>query len=229
MLRRTLSVIGVALLLFILQSCRGKPEADLLERYFHAVSLNDVTTMSTMAIKPVDMEYESWKIVKSTEERIEPATLPELNKKEKEAKKALEDHVAPTVEAQDALYIAQDKLDTARTRAARRAAQKEVDEAQKKFEEEREIHRQLQKAYNDAKAEAAEEEEIALFSLGVQELPNIRDMEGDVHFKDVEVQVNQKAGVKNYIFRLRRYILRDKDLGITRRGQWKIVFIEPLE
>ncbi|MFQ6070198.1 MAG: hypothetical protein ACE5LC_06700 [Candidatus Aminicenantales bacterium] len=229
MFKKTLSVIGVALLLFILQSCGGKPEADILERYFHAVSLNDVTTMSTMAIEPVAMEYENWKIVKSGEERVEPAILPDLDKKEKEAKKALEDHVGPTVEAQDALYIAQDKLDTARTRAARRAAQREVDEAQKKFDEEREIHRQLQKTYNDAKAEAAQEEEIALFSLGVRELPNIRSMEGDVHFKDVEVQITQKAGVKNYIFRLRRYILSDKDLGITRRGQWKIVSIELIE
>lgn len=229
MLKKTLSVIGVVLLLFVLQSCQGKPEETLLQRYFHAVSLNDVTTMSTIALEPVALEYESHKIVKSSEERVEPATLPELDKKEKEFKKKLEDHVGPTVDAQEALYDAQDRLDTARTRAARRAAQKDVEEAQAKFDEEREIHKQLQKDYNEAKAAAAKEEEIALFSLRAGELPNIRDMEGDVYFREAEVKIETKTGTKNYNFYFRRYILKDEALGTTHRGQWIIVSQEPID
>lgn len=229
MIKKALSVIGVVLLLFLLHSCGGKTEQTLLKSYFHAVTLNDNTTMATMALKPVALEYESWNIVSSGEERLEAASLSELNKKEMELKKELEDHVGPTVEAQDALYVAQDKLDTARTKAARAAAQKELEETQRKFEEEREIHRQLQKAYNDAKAESSKEEEISLFSLGAGELPNIRDMQGEVSFKDVQVRLGTKSGTKNYMFRLRRYVLRDEDQGRRYSGRLVIVSIEPIE
>jgi len=228
MYKKTLSVIGVVLLLFVLQSCQSKPEKALLERYFHAITLNDVTTMSTIAIEPVAIKMQGWKIVSVGEEKIEPASLPELDRKEKELKKKVEDHVGPTVEADDALYAAKEKLAATRTRAARRAAQKEVDAAQAKFDKEREIHKQLQKAYNEARAAAAREEEIATFSLGAGELPNIRDMQGEVYSKDVEVAIETESGTKNYNFRLRRYVLKDESLNRTYRGRWIIVAIEPL-
>jgi hypothetical protein len=228
MLRKNLPVIGIVLLLFLLQSCAQKPEESLLKRYFHAVSLNDVTTMSTMALEPVALEATSWKIVKASEENINPANLPELEKMEKDYKKKLEEHVGPTVDADDALYGAKEKLRTARTRAARSAAQREVDAAQVKFDEEREIHRQLQRNYNEAKAAAAREEEISTFSLGAGDLPNIREMQGEVHSMEVEVMLETKTGAKNYSFWLRRYNLRDETLGRAYRGRWIIVVIEPL-
>jgi hypothetical protein len=228
MLRKSLPMIAIVLLLFLLQSCAQKPEEGVLKRYFHAVSLNDVTTMSTIALEPVDMEATSWKIVKGSEERVNPANLPELDKLEKDYKKKLEDHVGPTVDADDALYAAKEKLRTARTRAARSAAQREVEEAQVKFDEEREIHRQLQRNYNEAKAAAAREEEISSFSLGAGELPNIREMKGEVRAKEVEVMIQTEAGAKNYNFWLRKYDLSDETLGRHFRGRWIIVVIESL-
>lgn len=229
MFRKSLPLIGIVLLLFLLQSCAQKPEEGVLKRYFHAVSLNDVTTMSTIALEPTAMEATSWKIVKASEEKVNPANLPELEKMEKEFKKKLEEHVSPTVDADDALYAAKEKLRTARTRAARRAAQREVDEAQVKFDEEREIHRQLQRNYNEAKAAAAREEEISTFSLGAGELPNIRELQGELHSKEVEVMLQTKAGTKSYNFWLRMYDLRDETLGRHYRGRWIIVAIEPLD
>ncbi len=77
-------------------------------------------TMSTMAVEPISIEVESWKIVSVTEENIAPATLPEMNKTELELKKKLEDHVGPVTDADDALYGAQEELKAARTGAARR-------------------------------------------------------------------------------------------------------------
>lgn len=229
MARKGLSVIGIVLILFLLQSCAQKPEEGVLKRYFHAVSLNDLTTMSTIALEPVAVEATSWKILKASDEEIEPANLPDLEKMEKEFKKKLEEHVGPTVDADDALYAAKEKLRTARTRAARRAAQREVDEAQVKFDEEREIHRQLQRNYNEAKAAAAREEEISIFSLGAGELPNIRELQGELHSKEVEVMLQTKAGTKSYNFWLRMYDLRDETLGRHYRGRWIIVAIEPLD
>jgi len=226
--KKTLSVIGVVLLLFILQSCASKPEEGVLKRYFHAMSLNDVTTMSTIALEPVAMEATGWKIVNVEEEKVQTAVLPELDKMERENKRKLEEHVGPTMDADDGLYEAKERLKAARTRAARRAAQKAVDEAQVIFDEEREIHRQLQKAYNDAKAAGAREEEISGFSLGAGDVPNIRSMQGEVQSKEVEVKIETKSGEKNYNFWLRRYSLRDEALNRTYRGRWVIIVIEPL-
>jgi len=229
MARKIWPAVGIVLLLAVLTSCSTHPEEGLLKRYFSALQLNDRTTLSTMALEPVDLEAEDWKIITVSEEQVAPCPLPEMNQKELELKKKLESHVGPTLDAEDALYEAKEKLKNARTRSARRAAQKEVEEAQAKYDEERELHRQLQKDYNEAQAVAREEEEIASFSLGMGRLPNIRDLTGEVFAKEVDVRVTGKEeGTRDYRFYLRRYVLTDETLNLTHRGRWIIVKIEPL-
>ena len=227
--RKIFSVLGIILLLSVLNSCSSRPEEGLLKRYFSALTLNDRTTLSTMAIEPISIDaQDGWEIINVTEEEIAPAQLPEMDKKEKELKKNLEDHVGPTLDLEDAVYEAKEKLKNARTAAARRAAQSEVDETQAAFDEERERHSQMQKEFNDAAAAARKEEEIAEFSLGAGNLPNIRDLTGDVHSLEVDVRAIGQAGTKDYRFYLRRYILTDETLNLTHRGRWIIVKIEPL-
>jgi hypothetical protein len=230
MLRKIFSVMGIILLLSVLNSCSARPEEGLLKRYFSALTLNDRTTLSTMAIEPISIDaQDGWEIINVTEEKIEPAQLPAEDKTEKELKKNLEDHVGPTLDLEDALYEANENLKNARTAAAKRAAQKEVDEAQAKYDEEREKHAQMQKDYNDATATARKEEEIAEFSLGARNLPNIRELTGDVHSMEVDVRAKGQAGTKDYRFYLRRYILMDETLNLPHRGRWIIVKIEPLD
>ncbi len=229
MLRKIFSVMGIILLLSVLNSCSSRPEQGLLKRYFSALTLNDRTTLSTMAIEPISIDAQNgWEIISVTEEKVEPAQLPEMERTEKELKKNLEDHVGPTLDLEDALYEAKEKQKNARTAAARRAAQKEVDEAQAKYDEERERHSELQKEYNDATAAARKEEETAEFSLGAGNLPNIRELTGNVHSMDVDVRARGESGSKDYRFYLKRYILTDETLNITHRGRWIIVKIEPL-
>ncbi len=227
--RKIFSVMGIILLLSVLNSCSSRPEEGLLKRYFSALTLNDRTTLSTMAIEPISIDAQNgWEIINATEEEITPAQLPEMDKKEKELKKELEDHVGPTLDLEDALYEAKEKQKNARTAAARRAAQRGVDEAQAAYDEERERHSQMQKEYNDAVAEARKEEEIAEFSLGAGNLPNTRDLTGDVYSMEVDVRATGQDGAKDYRFYLRRYILMDETLNLPHRGRWIIVKIEPL-
>jgi hypothetical protein len=95
---------------------------------------------------------------------------------------------------------------------------------QAKFDEEREVHRQLQREYNEAKAAAQREKDTAIFSLGAGEIANIMDLAGTVHSKDVDVKVTSKDDkVTTYRFNLRRYELRDEGANLTRRGRWIIV------
>ncbi|MBM3285374.1 MAG: hypothetical protein FJY81_05825 [Candidatus Aminicenantes bacterium] len=232
MRRKGLIFLGVVSFLFImltLQGCKSQPEKGLLERYFHAISLRDTMTMSTMAFEPTTIDVQSWEILNVSEERISPATLPELNLKEMELKKKLEEHVGPVMDAEDALYAAQEELKAARTSAAKAAAKKKADEMQAEFDRIRENHRELQRQYNEAKSAAQKEQEISIFSLGAGEVPNIRDLTGTVHSKDVDLEIMGKDGqARTYRFHLKRYELKDETLNLTRRGRWVIVKFEPI-
>jgi len=228
---KSISLVALSLLLvvFFLQSCQSKPEEGVLKRYFHAVALNDKTTMGSMAMELIEMDVESWKIVSSSEEIIEPAPLPDLNAKELELKKKVEESVSITVEAKEDLDDAIFEMENARTRTARRVAQQRVDELQAKYEEIRENHNQVQADYSEAKNAATREESIVNFSIGAGDLPNIRDLTGDFHKKEVVIEVKGKEGTKKYQTYIRRYVLQDEALNMTRRGRWIIVKFEPIE
>jgi hypothetical protein len=232
MRRKGLIILGAVAALFIiasLQSCKSTPEKGLLQRYFNAISLKDTTTMSTMAFEPTSIDAASWEIVSVSEEKIEPTKLVELGTAELEFKKKLEGHVGPVKDAEDALSGAQEEQKAARTGAARAAAKRNVDEMQAKFDQEREIHRQLQREYNESKAAAQREKDLSIFSLGAGELANIMDLIGTVHTKDVDVRITGRDGtVTNYRFNLRRYELRDEGANLTRRGRWIIVKFAPV-
>ena len=226
MKRKSLSAIGVILLLFVLQSCTSHPEEGLLKRYFSAIALNDVTTMSTMAVEPISMDVESWEIISVSEEKIEPASLPEMNRLELELKKKVEESVGITLDAKDELLDAEYERDQARTRAARRAAQNKIKGLQATYDEIYATHQQLQTDYNEAKAATAREEQIASFSLGAGDITNIRDLTGQVHSKEVDIKVVGKEATKNYKLYLMMYNLKDEVLNVNRRGQWKIIKFE---
>ncbi len=229
MMKKTLFVIGLLVAFLIIQGCTSKPEQSLLSRYFNAVTLNDNDTMSSMALDPFQPEMTSWKIVSISPEKIEPATLPDLNKAEIEAKKAQDAQVGPTLDADSLLKDAQDEKDLARSAAGKAAAQRKIDELQLKYDAENGKMQELKKAYNAAKAAAAAEEEMTMFSLGERELPTVRELTGNVHSKDLVVAITTKAGgTKNYKLTIKQYLLQDEVNKIPRRGQWKILRFEPV-
>ena len=232
MRRNSLSLFGVILIisLFFLQSCQAKPEHGVLKRYFQAVKMNDKTTMGNMALQPISPDFASWEITAATEDKITPYDLSELNQKELELKKQVEESVIITMNAKDEVDDALFEMENARTRAARRAAQQKVDEFQVKYEEQRKKHDQVQIDYSAAKAAAAREEELASFSLGAGEVPNIRELTGNIHSKEVDVKITLISGdIKNVRCYLMRYMLEDETLNLPRRGRWKILKFEDLD
>jgi type IV secretory pathway VirB10-like protein len=229
MRKRTLIVIGVFLAFFVAQGCTSAPEKTLLKKYFNAVMMNDNDTMSSMALEPFQPELGSWSIVSIGTEKAESATLPELNRAEIEAKKLQDAQIGPTIDADTALKDAQYEMDTSRTAAGKAAAKRKVDELQKAYDIENAKMQDLKKAYNAAKAAAAAEEEMTMFSLGARELPVVRDLTGEVRSKEVEVAITNRAGVtKNYKLFMRQYELRDEANNIRHPGRWVIIKFEPL-
>jgi hypothetical protein len=228
MKRKILSIMGVILVLFAIQSCSSSPEKSLLSKYFNALMLRDSVTLSTMALEPVDIAVDSWEIVTIGEESVEPATLPDLNKKELDLKKAVEDSVGTTLDARDTWDDAVYEEENARTRAARRAAKVKADDLKVKYDEILEQHRNLQREYNEAKAAAAKEEEISVFSLGYKadDVPLVRDFTGDVHFKEVDIKIVSEGETKNYKVYMRKYMLKNEASGRSYRGRWVILRFE---
>ncbi len=173
------------------------------------------------------MEQQQW-LGQISEEVIEPASLPGLNKEELEFKKRVEDSVGITMEAREILLDAEYERDNARTRRAKNALQKKVDELDAKYKEIRAKHDQIQIDYNMAKSASSKEEEITNFSLNAGNIPNLRELTGEAHFIEVELKIQGKEGTKNYKFYLRKYNLKDELLNLSRRGRWVIVKIEQL-
>lgn len=226
--RKTLVLFGILLAFFVVQSCSSNPERALLSRYFNAVTMNDNATMASMALEPAQWEVASWEVVSVSPEKTEPVTLPDLNKKEMEAKKAQDAQIGPTMDADAALANAKDELDLARTAGAKAIAKKKVDEAQAKYDEEYGKMKELKKAYTDAKNAAAMEEQVTLFSLGERELAGVRDLTGTVHSKDVVVKIKTKQGaVKNYKLPMRMYEVKT-DSGMRHPSRWVIIRFEPV-
>lgn len=222
--RKSLSLIGIFLVMVFMQSCSSDPEKNLLDMYFHADSLGDIATMSAMAISPISIKADSYEILSVTEEVIEPATLPDLNKKYLDIKKQVEDSIGITLAASDELDNAKFAEETTRTAAAKRAARTKVNAAQTKYDEQYEKHKNNQIEKNDAEAEAQKEEEITLFSLGIKELLNVRDLTGEVSFKEVTLRTVGDEGTKDYKFFLRMYTLQDFP-----KGRYIIVSIVALD
>jgi hypothetical protein len=227
MKNKSLWLIGLTILAILAYSaCSSAPEKTLVDKYFHAVSMKDNQTMAAMAVEPLAIEAANYQVVNITPEKVEPAILPELNKKELEAKKKMDDHVGPVVDAKDALDTAKEELDNARTAGAKSALKKKVDELQAKYDAEYNLHKELQKQYTETKEVTAKEEEITLFSLGIRNLPTVRDMQGEVHSKELILNVKTKAGAeKKYKVLLRRYLLKD-EAGKPYNGRWIIVKFE---
>jgi hypothetical protein len=191
--------------------------------------MNDNDTMSSMALEPFQPELGSWSMVSIGPEKIEPASLPALNTAEIEAKKLQDAQIGPTIDADGALKDAQFEKDTSRSAAGKAAAQRKIDELQAKYDIENGKMQDTKKAYNAAKTAASAEEEMTMFSLGARELPNVRELTGDVHSKEVEVSITTRSGsTKNYRLYMRQYLLKDETNNPPHRGQWKIIKFEPL-
>lgn len=229
MRKKVFLVIGLMVAFLVVTACSPAPEKNLLSRYFNAMTLNDNQTMASMALQPIQIELDSWEILSVGPETITPARLADLNARELELKKELEGNIGPTVEAKDLLDIAQEDMDTARTSGARAAAKRKVDELQAKYDAQYARHRGLQQNYNDAKTATAAEEEMTKFSLGVRELATIRELTGNVHSKEVEVGIRNKAGATlKYRLFMKQYALRDEVNNLRHNGRWVIIKFEPI-
>ncbi len=230
-MKRSLTLVfGLITALVVLQSCSAPPEKGLLTRYFHASSMNDNDTMSAMAIEPLQVDVDSWSLLSVSTEKIEPFNMSGLDAKEVQMKKDLENHVGPTMDAKDVLDVAKEALDMSRTAGAKAANKQKVDALQAKYDAEYQKHKDLQQAYNDAKKASSDEEAMAMFSLGVTDMPTIRSLTGQSHTKEVVVNIKLKSGgAKKFKVFMKKYDLKDEAANMRHTGRWIITRFERID
>lgn len=226
--RKALSFLGVVLLIAVVSSCSSNPEKGLLDRYFSALRMNDNMTLRTMAISPATFEFTSYEIINISEEDIQPFSLKEMDDKEKELKKQQGESIGVTLDASDELDNAVFERNNARSRTARAAAQKKVDELQEAYDNQRAAYDELVKELNEAREAASNEAKIANFSLG-GDYPTIQEFVGEVHYNEVDIRINMQDGTSSdYKVLLRKYMLDDEAQNLPHRGRWIILRFEKL-
>jgi hypothetical protein len=200
--------------------------------YFKSISQSDTAALSVIMLKPTGTNYQSWKVSSVSEEKVEPAMLPNLEETVLALRKKLEEHVGSVMEAQDNLSRAQEELKAARTEDAIATARKKVEEFQTKFDQERERHRGMQASYKESNISMVQEESAVTLSLGVkaENMPTVKKMKGNVHSKQIDVEIVDKSMTRSkHRFHLRRYNLQEPLSGKTYDGKWIIIRIDQIE
>jgi len=122
-------------------------------------------------------------------------------------------------------------MDTAKFEMERRRTRANINkfnEAEENYNKLYEAHKELRKQYNEVERAAEEEEAIPLFSLG-GDFPRIREFEGAVHKKEVDVKVRRNGEEVNYKIYMRRYELNEPDTNIIHNGRWIILRFKKLD
>ncbi|MFC2142326.1 hypothetical protein ACFLR7_05280 [Acidobacteriota bacterium] len=236
LIRGIMNISGIGIEMILEEYEKGKSakldmlsigELGLLARYFKALNLSDLTTLSAMAREPVSFKVDSWEILSVSDEVIKPFKLAEMDAIENELQKKVGVSVGVIQDTRNTLDEAIYAKTNARTSDARKAAQLKEDEMKKVYNELRARHDQLQKDFKLACQEASKEEEIAAFSIW-GEHPAIRSYNGEVFSKSLDVQIVTKNGTSQYRFNLRRYLLKNTATDINHRGRYIIINIEKI-
>lgn len=212
----------VALLLAAAAASCGGGEKKVVDNYFNAVRAKDNQTMSSFAAIDFNEPVTAWKVQATREEAPVPARLPQLSTRMRE----LETELAANKKAAGA-YSLQKFADIQKVNelkqknAAIPAALAPVATEWDKFNQK---DRDLKKQMSAAKQELEKEKRSARLSVG--QLDDLESLQGEVHTKQVDVEVTSNGQPKQYVMTLRKYELK-RDQGPRPMSRWIIQDLKP--
>jgi hypothetical protein len=213
----------VALLLAAAAAACGGGEKKVVDNYFNAVKAKDNQTLSSFAAVEFNEPVQSWKVQGARDEATAPATLPQLSTRMKD----LEAQVAANKKAASA-YSLQKFGDIQKVNELKQkgspvpAALSPVAAEWDKFNQ---TDRDLKKQLAAAKMELEKEKRAARLSVGA--LDDLDALQGEVHTKQVDVDVTSNGQTKPYVMTLRKYELKREAGGPRPMSRWIIQDLKP--
>lgn len=212
-------------LIIVSTSC-SKPGEVSVKKYFVAMKMNDKDTMGSMAIEPKDLEYKDYEITAVSAEDEKDLELPALEEKLKALTKEKTQQGNNAMDAQDNVDDLKDELEETRRASQKAQLRKQIEEAEKTFEEEKQKYNDL--VLKIAAAQKAIEREKALIGMSTGRKQDLDMFTGKTYYQKVDVKVTlDNDEVKDYVFCLRRneLMLQDKTIG----GRLVIIQIDTAE
>ena len=221
-MKKVLIIVSVIVLLLISSACKEK-EQTIIEKYFKAMKIKDNTTLSSMAVSPVSVEYKSFAVKTPLGEKQEiDMTFPKLNvelvKLEQKLTEKQENARNKKDRFDDAKYYLEDKEAAKEDAESGRLPKEYLNDLQSYYDK---ADKELKKAsreykstkYRVRKQKIKIENEKRLMTLSTGITKEIANYKGKATTRNVDVEVILLDGTKkNYSFKLRKYLVY-KDEG----------------
>jgi len=202
-------------LVFIMTSC-SKPEEVVVTKYFQAMMHNDSDSMSSMAVTPKNLEYDSYEIVSVSEPQVTAFQLPAMVQEMEDLKKERQKQLNAVRDMQDEIDELEFEMGETRRRSRKAQLQAQVDEKKSAMEAETEKFRQLVAKMGKLKNDIEFEREMVKLSTGVRQSPEIYT--GETIRSQVTTHVVFKDGSEeDYVFDLVKYELKVEDRILPNR------------
>jgi hypothetical protein len=223
-MKKSILLAALFCAIIVLTAC-SQPGEITVEKYFQAMKLNDKDTMSSMALEPKDLEFKSFEIGLVGEPIEKDLELPIYEKKLKELNKQKAEQGNNAMDAQDNLEELKDELSDARGARTKAGIQKQIEEAEKAFAEEKQQYNFLLMNVADLQKKISREKDMIRMSTGRTESLNL--FSGKSFYQKVDAKVILENGdVNNYVFLLKRTDLTLQEQEKTLNGRLIIIKIQ---
>ncbi len=229
-MKKYLLVIALISLILVMTSCK-KQEEVTISKYFQAMlhgEKGDIDTMSAMALEPVYIQYESYKIISVSEPVVQEYQLPLLISKLENLTKERKNQVKTALDKKYELEDIEDELDETRRASKKRELKKKIGDMEVIVKEEEQKVRDLQFKINALKNEIDSEKNLTKISSGL--VKNPETYKGETQTSKSDVKVTLKNGSeKDYVFVLKKYDIKINEDANILKSRFVIIKIQSTE
>lgn len=229
-MKKYLLVIALISLILVMTSCK-KQEEVTISKYFQAMlhgEKGDIDTMSAMALEPVYIQYESYKIISVSEPVVQEYQLPLLISKLENLTKERKNQVKTALDKKYELEDIEDELDETRRASKKRELKKKIGDMEVIVKEEEQKVRDLQFKINALKNEIDSEKNLTKISSGL--VKNPETYKGETQTSKTDVKVTLKNGSeKDYVFVLKKYDIKINEDANILKSRFVIIKIQSTE
>lgn len=214
-MKKLIALVAILGLVFIMTSC-SKPEEVVVTKYFQTMAHNDSDSMSSMAVTPKNLEYDSYKIVSVGEPEVLDYQLPAMMEEMEALKKERQELLNTVRDMQDEVDELEFEMNETRRGSRKSQLMQQVEEKKAAMEGETEKFRQLVAKIGKLKNGIEFQQQLVNLSVGIKQSPEIYT--GKTTKTPVTTHVVFKDGSEeDYVFELIKYELNVEDRVLPNR------------